>query len=709
MQQILDQTSVSEVKDTLQSMPETLHDVYASMLNSIGEQSSNRSSLAIRILMWLSYSTRSLTVPELQHAVAIDVEASTLNPERVPPARFIEDVCMGLVTIDKERNVVLLTHSSLKHYLIQLRESLFSHGTSHTAKSCLAYFNYSEFGNGPCKSEIAYRKRLDDYPFAVYVAQYWGTHLQSWMKIDDDEISSRIYDLFDDDQRLASFSQLMYAAEKPEMYQEYPRGMSGLNFAAYFGLLLPAHYCLKKMKLAPQPDSWNRGALHLACEQGHKNMAQLMIDLKTNLDIQDKDGRTAVHYAALKGHVALVDLLASKRAELNTQDRQGKTAVEHAAYNGHFEVVSKLLEFDIDASNGLSIAASTGHSKIVELLLNAGKDSDEDLALIEAARSGFEDIVTILLERGADLNFMDDKHMTALHFAAAEGRTEMTELLLMNGSNIQAQDRKGRTALYLAAEKGDEPTVKILAEYGAEIEARTLEGRTALTESAATGNAGIVELLLRRGATVDSANSSTSTDSTASEEIQENALQAAANRGHVSVVRLLLEKYSYPNCRGTTDRTPLSYAAEGGHEEVVRLLLQFDEVDVNACDRNGRTPLSYAAENGNAATVSLLLSLDKVDENMTDGLGRSALSYAAERGHTECVKLLLSQGGVDPTLKDSEGLDALAYSTQSRHTEVRRILSHLPYNPHTTIRSSTTTYTRRVPYGISLRHSNTRA
>jgi hypothetical protein len=120
MQQVLEQTSVCEVKDTLQSMPETLHDVYAAVLERIREQSSNRSNLTMRILMWLSYSVRSLTVPELQHAVAIDAEASTLNPERVPPARFIEDVCMDLVTIDKERNIVLLAHSSLKHYLVQL-------------------------------------------------------------------------------------------------------------------------------------------------------------------------------------------------------------------------------------------------------------------------------------------------------------------------------------------------------------------------------------------------------------------------------------------------------------------------------------------------------------------------------------------------------------------------------------------------------------
>src|SRR5436190_13409307 len=209
MQQILDQTSTCELRQALTQLPESLHDVYDSMLQRVKEQSHNRSSLAIRILTWLSYAVRPLTVVELQHAVAIDINVPSPNPERVPPARFIEDVCMDLVTIDKERNIVLLTHASLKHYLNQLRESLFPGGKRDIAYSCLAYLRYSEFGRGPCETGDAYRQRLDSYPFAVYAAQHWGTHVyQFW----SDEVPREVLEVLTDPSRLSSLSQIMYAS-----------------------------------------------------------------------------------------------------------------------------------------------------------------------------------------------------------------------------------------------------------------------------------------------------------------------------------------------------------------------------------------------------------------------------------------------------------------------------------------------------------------
>lgn len=698
------------------------------MLDRIKEQSSNRSNLAMRILMWLSYSARSLTVQELQHAVVIDPDSTELNMEMVPPARLIEDVCMDLVTIDGEREIVLLNHSSLKHYLIQLRESLFPEGARHIARSCIAYLEYSEFGQGPSESEVAYNDRLKRYPFAVYAAQYFGVHLQDTgqdrqqtpvfeQSIDRYKLEGMlqvpsgqyVYKMLENHNRLKSVTQLMHVGSKTTVYQDYPRNSTGLHVAAYFGMIDLARHYLENKSHGQPSDSWKRTPLIVACEQGHTELADILMGYSMGLYDRDKEGRTPLHHASRNGHTSLVSLLLYKGYELDIRDRQDKTAVEYAAGGGHGDIVTKLLLAGAEEGNALSIAAAAGHLKIVELLLNAGRDSDEDQALIEAARSGFEDIVTLLLERGANLNFMDYRHMTALHYAAAEGRTAMTELLLMNGSSIQAQDRKGRTPLYLAAERGDEPTVKILTEYGAEIEARTLEGRTALTESASTGNAGIVDLLLRRGATVDS---NTSSDSSSSEQVQENALQAAAGHGHVAVVRLLLEKYHDPDGKGPSEKTPLCYAAEAGHAAVIELLLEASKVDVNARDAHGRTPLSYAAENGNEAAVSLLLNSNKVDVNMVDDHGRSPLSYAAGRGNLECVKLLLSHGIIDTTLKDDEGFDALAYSTQSKNTDVRYILSHLPYRSDSQAsRSSTPIYSSspRLTYDLKIYRASTKA
>jgi ankyrin repeat protein len=70
-----------------------------------------------------------------------------------------------------------------------------------------------------------------------------------------------------------------------------------------------------------------------------------------------------------------------------------------------------------------------------------------------------------------------------------------------------------------------------------------------------------------------------------------NLISLAAQNGHDTVVRLLLEtgkvdRYS----RDNWDRTPLLHAAVGGHEKVVKLLLENRNVDVDYADFKGRTP-----------------------------------------------------------------------------------------------------------------------
>jgi ankyrin repeat protein len=53
-------------------------------------------------------------------------------------------------------------------------------------------------------------------------------------------------------------------------------------------------------------------------------------------------------------------------------------------------------------------------------------------------------------------------------------------------------------------------------------------------------------------------------------------------------------------------RTPLSWAAERGHETVVKLLLDKD-ADIESTDYGGRTPLSWAAGNKHKEIVKLVL------------------------------------------------------------------------------------------------------
>jgi hypothetical protein len=83
-------------------------------------------------------------------------------------------------------------------------------------------------------------------------------------------------------------------------------------------------------------------------------------------------------------------------------------------------------------------------------------------------------------------------------------------------------------------------------------------------------------------------------------------LHIAAENGHESIVKTLLERDFDINEKDSTDRTALHLAIKAKHEGVLRLLLA-SGADVNACDRFGWTPVHQAAENGFVVGLRLLL------------------------------------------------------------------------------------------------------
>jgi len=80
------------------------------------------------------------------------------------------------------------------------------------------------------------------------------------------------------------------------------------------------------------------------------------------------------------------------------------------------------------------------------------------------------------------------------------------------------------------------------------------------------------------------------------------------------------------NSRDEHGMTQLSLAAQNGHETVVRLLLEREDVEVNSReDKGGVTPLSWAACNGHEAAVRLLLERDDIDVNCRESGGRDTV------------------------------------------------------------------------------------
>ena len=55
-----------------------------------------------------------------------------------------------------------------------------------------------------------------------------------------------------------------------------------------------------------------RTPLHEACQGGHLQVMQLLMDYSRELDVQDRDGQTAAHLAAYNGEVKCLQSLADR-------------------------------------------------------------------------------------------------------------------------------------------------------------------------------------------------------------------------------------------------------------------------------------------------------------------------------------------------------------------------------------------------------------
>ena len=327
-------------------------------------------------------------------------------------------------------------------------------------------------------------------------------------------------------------------------------------------------------------------------------------------------------------------------------------------------------KFDIESKDGidrtpLSWAAQYGYNAVVKLLLEKGaepapRDNSSRTPLSYAAQHGHEAVVKLLLEKGADLDPKDGSSRTPLSWAAKNGHSAVVNVLLEMGADLESRDSYSQTPLSWAAQNGYGAAVKLLLEKGADTEFKDGSSRTPLLWAAQYGNNAVVKLLLEKGAETGARDNSSQTP-----------LSYAAQHGHDAVVKLLLERGADLDPKDSSSRTPLSWAAQNGYKAVVLLLLDRG-VDLESKDDIGMTPLSWAAQNGHNAVVKLLLKKG-VDLEFKDGSGRTPLLWAAQYGHEAVVKLLLEKGA-DLEFKDSRGRTPLLLAAQYGYNAMVKLL-----------------------------------
>lgn len=132
---------------------------------------------------------------------------------------------------------------------------------------------------------------------------------------------------------------------------------------------------------------------------------------------------------------------------------------------------------------GLVLAARDGSIKVFRILVNLNNikinatTPHDETALMMASLQGNEEMVRLLIEKGAEIN---KSGWSPLHYAAARGHILIIKLLLSKSANINAQSPNQTTPLMMAAMYGSYESVKVLLDAGADVMQRNALNLTAL-------------------------------------------------------------------------------------------------------------------------------------------------------------------------------------------------------------------------------------
>jgi hypothetical protein len=359
----------------------SLDKAYQDAIERLEAQLPDDSALAKTVLSWITYAQRLLTVDEVCHALAVEYGKDNLDFDNILSVNDIVSVCAGLITVDKESNIIRLVHYTTQEYLERVRESWIPDAQQEIASTCLTYLSFRSFSHGSCPSNVEFKSRLEQYPLLDYAARFWGIHARSVQE----QVSEVAHHFLRDSSLLSSAVQAMsVSGYRLFGFSEYfPKQTTGLHLTARFGLLSLCTLCLMDLidmsgGYADLKNSYGTAPLSYAAANGHEAVVKLLVERDdVEADSKDKDGGTPLSFAAENGHEAVVRLLVERDdVEADLKDKDGRTPLSYAAAYGHEAVVRLLVERDdVEADskdkNGrtpLSCAAANGHEAVVDLL-----------------------------------------------------------------------------------------------------------------------------------------------------------------------------------------------------------------------------------------------------------------------------------------------------------------------------------------------------
>ena len=212
------------------------------------------------------------------------------------------------------------------------------------------------------------------------------------------------------------------------------------------------------------------GALVASSGRGNLEVMSFWLSKGASVHKQNAYGSSALLEAVRNGSLDALDFLVAHGASTSQRFEEGRSLLMIAVENHRIAIVQRLLKFRADVScqsfwgsTALHAACSTslqsGDQVIIQILLQHSADPNaltywkkSPLIVLLETKYQPEDIlgevIRLLVDAGADVNFQNIFGQAALGCACVRGYTGCVQLLLDHGANRHYTDRDGKLACF---------------------------------------------------------------------------------------------------------------------------------------------------------------------------------------------------------------------------------------------------------------------
>lgn len=388
--------------------------------------------------------------------------------------------------------------------------------------------------------------------------------------------------------------------------------------------------------------------LKSACKQGHLAVVAFLIMCKANIDKPDQDGWTPLKIASLSGHTKIVQLLLDNNAKIDQDDNAGWTSLMSACQGGHTNIVLMLIQkganinhFSSDGYTPIGIACKHENTDVLRLLISHGAnvetaDNKGLTPLRIACDQVHVNIVKMLINAGADVNHVDINNISPLNVACKYGEYTIVESLINGKASIDLSDNQGNTPLLRACEFGHLNIVQLLIKMDCDLLHANNMGWTPLLVAVRQKYGDIINLLQMQGASFGKGD-----------------LFVACEKGHIQIVKLLIDKGFDINAEGEDGLCPFMFALQNQQFEIVDYLIEMGPEFklthekwislISVFNSDGSTLLTKACSTGYQHIARLIIQQTN-DFNKRDQNGWSPITSACYGGHKTIVQHLLDNG-----------------------------------------------------------------